>query len=309
MSWAAHELESYVLQKHVKVRISYIAVLFGCLLPDFFTKLPVYGLHIGDVELIKAKTPYKYHRGWPGVGPTHSLLWAFLISTLVLLIWRNRAWFLGILIGTAAHVLTDTFDSVGTMVFFPFTTQHYSTGMWAYASQQGRYGDAAAYYSSLGGVWDVFWLLVALTGAGVLGRRYFHEKVLPNDPGAWAWLKRTFGLNDSAMVAAYRAWFVYGACRIFAWFAWARLLNPNRGTEVVDFSWGGPSWVDKVSYPFPGWGTFLQNTAVGMLGWTITVIVCWRLFGRKLWDRAAAREVEREARARRELGLAPAPAT
>jgi membrane-bound metal-dependent hydrolase YbcI (DUF457 family) len=306
VSWAAHELESYVLQKHVKVRISYIAILFGCLLPDFFTKLPVYGLHIGNMELIKAKTPYKYHRGWPGVGPTHSLLWAFLISTLVLLIWRNRAWFLGILIGTAAHVLTDTFDSVGTMVFFPFTTQHYSTDMWAYASQQGRYGDAAAYYSSLGGVWDLLWLLIALTGAGVLSRKYFRETVLPNDPGAWAWMKRTFGLNDSAMVAAYRAWFVYGACRIFAWFAWARLLNPNRGKEVLDLTWGGPDWVDKVSYPFPGWGTFLLHTAIGVVGWTVTVVVGWRLFGRRLWDRAAEQEAQREAKAMRELGLAPA---
>ncbi|MGI8664221.1 MAG: metal-dependent hydrolase [Acidimicrobiales bacterium] len=308
MSWAAHELESYVLQKHVKAKISYIAVLFGCLLPDFFTKLPVYGLHIGDVELIKAKTPYKYHRGWPGVGPTHSLLWAFLISTLVLVVWRNRAWFLGILIGTAAHVFTDTFDSVGTMVFFPFTTEHYSTGMWAYAAQQGRYGDAAAYYSSLGGVWDVFWLLIALTGAGVLGRKYFREQVMPNDPGAWAWLKRTFGLNDSAMLAAYRAWFVYGTARIFAWFAWARLLNPERGKEVLDLSWGGPSWVEKVSYPFPGWGTFLLHTTIGILGWTVTVVVGWRWFGRRLWVRAARKEAERDTAAMRELGL-PEPAT
>ncbi len=293
MSWAAHELESYVLQKHVKVKASYVALLFGCLLPDFFTKLPVYGLHIGNLELIKASTPYRYHRGWPGVGPTHSLLMAFVASLLALGIWKNRAWCVGLLVGTTAHVLTDTFDSVGTMIFFPFTTQHYSTDMWAYASQQGRYGDAAAYYSSLGGVWDVFWFFVVLTGASVLSRRYFEETVVPNDPGAWAWLQRTFGMNNSALLAAYRAWFIYGACRIVAWFAWARLLNPARGTEVIDLSWGGPYWVQKVSYPFPGWGTFALHTVIGVVGWTITVILGWRLFGRRLWDRAAAHEVAR----------------
>jgi len=30
MSWAAHELESYFLQKHVKVKVSYLAILLGC---------------------------------------------------------------------------------------------------------------------------------------------------------------------------------------------------------------------------------------------------------------------------------------
>lgn len=153
MSWAAHELESYFLQEHLKSRfktkISYLAVLLGCLLPDLLTKLPVYGLNIGNMTLIKAGEPWKYHRGWPGVGPTHSLLFIVLVSLLLLAWKKNRAWAFGLLIGGVAHVLTDCFDSVGTMLFFPFTTQLYSTGMWAYAAQAGRYGDASAYYSSL----------------------------------------------------------------------------------------------------------------------------------------------------------------
>ena len=32
MSWAAHELESYFIQKHTKARISYLAILLGGLL-------------------------------------------------------------------------------------------------------------------------------------------------------------------------------------------------------------------------------------------------------------------------------------
>ena len=170
MSWAAHELESYFLQKHTKIRVSYLAILLGCLAPDF-TKFHVYGLDIGPIHLKAAKHPYEYHRGWPGVGPTHSLMFGVFLFVFVLLVFRSKQWALGLLIGQWAHVLTDICDSVGTMVFFPFSTQHYTIGMWAYAAQQGKYGDAAAYYSSLGGVWDFFWLLMVLTGFQVLTRR------------------------------------------------------------------------------------------------------------------------------------------
>jgi membrane-bound metal-dependent hydrolase YbcI (DUF457 family) len=285
MSWAAHELESYVIQKHLKTKVSYLAILLGCLAPDLLTKLPVYGLNIGDVTLIKASFPAKYHRGWPGVGPTHSLLFATLIPVIVLAVVRNRAWFVGLLAGIWSHVLTDCFDSVGTMLFFPFTQQHYSTGMWAYASQAGRYGDAAAYYSSFGGVWDLAWLLVVLANRKVLARSYFFTKVVPEDP-AWGWLKRRFRMSDRAMLACYRAFFFYGACRIFAWFAWARLFNPERGTQRLDWSWSGPDWVESVAFPARDWGVFAANTARGVVGLAIVFSLCWFAFVRRLWARA-----------------------
>jgi membrane-bound metal-dependent hydrolase YbcI (DUF457 family) len=288
MSWAAHELESYVLQKHISAKISYLAILLGCLLPDLFTKLPVYGLQIGDLTLIKAAEPWKYHRGWPGVGPTHSLLFIVIVA-LLLLAWRkNRAWALGLLIGGVAHVLTDCFDSVGTMLFFPFTTQHYSTGMWAYASQEGRYGDASAYYSSLGGVWDFLWVCIAVGGPKVFTRAFFLDKVVGDDP-AWGWLQRRFRLSDTVLLAVYRAYFVYGACRVFGWFIWARLLNPNRGEQVLDWSWGGPSWVDKAPdfQTADTWAGFIGNTLLGAAGVTVSAWLLWRLVGRRLWERAA----------------------
>jgi len=285
VSWAAHELESYFLQKHVKLKVSYIAVLLGCLLPDLFTKLPVYGWQIGSFTL-KAKVPYKYHRGWPGAGFTHSLSFGLLVGLIVLAIWKNRAWFVGILIGQAAHVFTDICDSVGTMVFWPATTQHYTIGMWAYASQAGRYGDAAAYYSSLGGVWDLLWLFLAIIGWRVFTRDFFFGRVVPDDP-AWGWLRRKFALSDRAMVALYRAFFIYGGCRIFGWTLWARFHNPERGVQTVDYRWGGPSFVDKVVIPGEGWGTFLQNTLIGMAGSAIICFVMWKLIGRKLWARAS----------------------
>jgi membrane-bound metal-dependent hydrolase YbcI (DUF457 family) len=289
MSWAAHEFESYVLQKHLHLRLSYLAVLLGCLLPDLFTKLPVYGLHVGNLELLKADFPAQYHRGWPGVGLTHSLAFAVVAALLVLAATRSRAWAVGLLVGASAHVLTDTFDSVGTMVFFPFTTQHYSVDAWAYAAQQGRYGDAAAYYSSLGVVWDVVWMAVALAGVRVFTRGFFAEQVEPADP-AWGWMRRRLRAGDDLLLAMYRAWFVYGAARVVAWFLWARLLNPQRGVETVDLSWGGPAWVEKVAFPAASWADLLQSTAVGLAGLTAAVVVLWLVVGRSLWARAAEAE-------------------
>jgi len=282
VSWAAHELESYFLQKHIKAKVSYLAVLLGCLLPDFFTKLPVYGLHIGNLTYLKASFPAKYHRGWPGVGFTHSLAFGVVVAIVVLWRTKNRAWALGLMIGVFAHVLTDTFDSVGTMLFFPFTTQHYSTDMWAYAAQQGRYGDAAAYYSSLGGVWDFFWLLMAVSGFRVFSREYFFSTVVPND-SVWDWMRNRFDMSERAMVAVYRAYFVYGGCRIFAWFLWARLIDH----APLDWSWGGPYWVQKVSFPAANWGVWFENTGRGLAGMAAALALLWIFVGRRLWEQAA----------------------
>ena len=286
MSWAAHELESYFIQKHTSAKVSYLAILLGCLLPDLMTKLPVYGVRIGSFSF-KAAVPAEYHRGWPGVGFTHSLLFGVLVAGLVLWATGNRAWFLGLLLGQWAHVLTDTFDSVGTMVFFPFTTQHYTTGMWAYAAQAGRYGDASAYYSSLGGVWDFIWLCLALTGYQVFSRDFFFRVVVPNDPGVWGWLRRRFGLSSTAMLALYRCYFIYGGCRMFAWFIWSRLIEK----DPLDWSWGGPFWVEKAPTTSTPVADYLRNTAVGAVGLTVALYLLWRVVGQRLWRRAERREL------------------
>jgi hypothetical protein len=131
----------------------------------------------------------------------------------------------------------------------------------------------------------MFWLLLALIGWKVFTRDFFFGHVVPNDP-AWGWLRRKFSLSNRAMVALYRAFFMYGASRIFAWTLWARLRNPARGVETVDYTWGGPSFVDKVVLHGEGWGTFLQNTAVGVIGSAFIIAAVWHLVGRRLWVRA-----------------------
>lgn len=277
MSWAAHELESYILHKHTKIQVSYIAILVGCLSPDMLTKLPVYGLEIGNL-VIKPDDPWEYHRGWPGVGPTHSLMFAVLLGLLVLWVFKSREWSLGLLIGTAAHVLTDVFDSVGTMVFFPFTEQHYTTSMWAYAAQAGRYGDAAAYYGSLGLVWDLFWLALLLLNYKSLRSSYFFQHVAPGDP-AWAWLRRRMGAPDRVLLALYRCYFFYGACRIFGWTLWAHGIEG----APMDWSWNGPYWVDKATVEDVTLLELGRSTLIGLTGLIASSWLLWLLLARRLW--------------------------
>jgi hypothetical protein len=80
----------------------------------------------------------------------------------------------------------------------------------------------------------------------------------------------------------YRAYFYYGACRIFAWFFWARWIDK----VPLDLSWGGPNWVNKV----PGYHysllSFTLNTLVGVVGLAVSMFLLWRWLGRRWWDRA-----------------------
>ena len=270
MSWAAHELESYVIQRHAPVPISYLGVLAGTLLPDLATKLWVYGFSIGGHH-IGVADPARFHRGWPGLGFTHSLAFGMLVAALVLWRTRNTAWGLGILVGQWAHALTDVNDSVGTMLFFPFSTAHFSTGMWAYAATEGRHGDAAAYYSSLGGAWDVAWLIVALGSWRVLSAEHFYTEVATADSG-WTWLKARFSLPDVVVVAAYRAYFLYGASRIVAWTIWAHAVEGS----PWDLRWGGPWFVERVEMASTSGAGLAVATAVGTVGLAAMGAVLWR---------------------------------
>ena len=152
MSWAAHDLEPYVIQKHLGNKVTFVPLFIGSVAPDLFTKWFVYGVGLAGWEL-KADNPAKFHRGWPGVGFTHSrrsaCSWGCCSSDLPQqgrgLQLRDRQW---------AHAFTDMGDTVGTMLFFPFTDHLFAVGAWAYAGQTGRYVDAGAYFSGLGFVWD-----------------------------------------------------------------------------------------------------------------------------------------------------------
>jgi glycerophosphoryl diester phosphodiesterase/membrane-bound metal-dependent hydrolase YbcI (DUF457 family) len=222
---------------------------------DSLSKIWVYGFNINGHHY-GASDPADFHRGWPGAGFTHSMAFGALVATLVWLAGRNRAWgvpwAIGIVVGQWAHVLTDTNDTKGTLLLFPFTTHDFSVGTWAYGAQVGKHEDAAAYYSSLGFAMDVLWLIILVVYARkVLSREYFTDFIRPADPGAWGWLGRR--LSDDALVAIYRGLFVFALARLISWTLWAHLIDGHSW----DLSWGGPDWLPKVppSHQSVGWYT------------------------------------------------------
>src|SRR5207248_703542 len=119
MSWAAHDLEPYVVQRHLGRKIAFFPLLFGSYAPDMFTKWFVYGVGFFGHE-VKASNPAQFHRGWPGFGFTHSLVFGALLALIIFGVWRKPVIAYSFLIGHWAHSLTDTGDTVGTMLFFPF---------------------------------------------------------------------------------------------------------------------------------------------------------------------------------------------
>jgi hypothetical protein len=216
------------------LKLAFVPLLIGSYAPDMMSKWFVYGIHIGGWDL-KASDPVQFHRGWPGVGFTHSLLYGVVIAFLI---WRfagSKTWAISFLIGQWAHAITDTGDTVGTMLFFPWTI-HIHFGAWAYAGQTGRVTDAAAYFSGLGAVWDAVWIVYGIFSWRVLTRSYFEQHVYTADK-SWAWANRY--LPRTALLVIYRAAFFYGTSRWIAWTLWAHAVHHY----PYDLSWGGPHWV------------------------------------------------------------------
>lgn len=270
MSWAAHQFETYVLQKHLgeAASISYLAIVAGDAAPDFFSKVWVYGVTI-DGRHIGASDPANFHRGWPGAGFTHSLAFGVVLALVFWLVARPRpwasSWALGLLVGQWAHAITDINDSKGTMLLFPFTTHGFSIGTWAYGAQVGKYADAAAYYSSLGLAMDLLWLVLVLCTWRVLTRDYFTRIVRAGDPVAWGWLGRW--LPDHALLAVYRAMFVYGVARMISWTTWAHALEEY----AWDMSWTGPGWLPQVAPSEQTWAWAVR----GVLGVGLAMGLLW----------------------------------
>jgi membrane-bound metal-dependent hydrolase YbcI (DUF457 family) len=272
VSWAAHEFENYFLQKKAGLRASFLGIVVGTFAPDLFTKSLVYA----------SDNPAKFHRGWPGVGFTHSFIFGVAFALVVLALTRSRSWALGILIGQWAHVATDIADSAGVMPFFPFSIEPVSINMWKHAAAEGRYGDAAAYYSSLGVVWDLFWLSVTLVFAsGALKREYFRQVVVPADPRVWGWIHRTFRLPEQALLLIYRGFLFYGIGRMLSWFLYARWRVHTPFQPV----WGGPRYLNGNDLSDAGPLEVIVRTSIGGVLFALFLWACWRLFVRRLWER------------------------
>jgi membrane-bound metal-dependent hydrolase YbcI (DUF457 family) len=243
MSWAAHDLEPYLIRLKIGAAISLPFCLLGSYSPDILTKWAVYGLDFsGDNHL--TSDPVQLHRGWPGLGFTHSLLFGVVVAALILWLSKSRMWAVSFLIGNWAHVLSDTLDSVGVMALFPFTTWHMHFGVWEYVGQVGRRGDAIAYYTSLGGVWDLLWAAWLLWNWRMLTSEYFHTNIAPRDH-FWTWLGRR--ASTAVVLTVYRTSAFFGFASIIGWFIWALFVNEFQ--PHLDWSFGGPQWAPRVGPP------------------------------------------------------------
>lgn len=302
MSWAAHQFEIYAVQAHLpkkmQGKVSFFGIYLGDFTPDFLAKFWVYGITINGTHY-GSSVPHQWHRGWPGMGITHTLFFGIIVGALLWLWKRDRALTIGYLLGFAAHALTDVNDSVGTMLLFPFTTLNFTLQTWAYAAtiDGGKYLDAAAYYSSFGLLMDLFWLVVVLCSWRVLTREYWRTNVVPGDPHRWAALSRI--LPERGLVALYRATFFYGLCRMIAWSGWAHFVarptidGVERRGYPMDWSWNAPWWLEARSLPH-------------VAPWLVVPCVGLLLFGvyfgaSRLWEpmgRAQDRARERRAASR-----------
>ena len=272
MSWAAHEFENYFLQKHVGLKVSFFGIVLGTFLPDLFTKWLVY----------QSDDPAQFHRGWPGVGFTHSFAFGFAFAVLILALTRSRSWALGVLIGQWAHVLTDVADTAGVMPFFPFSTENVTISMWKHAAASGRHGDAAGYYSSLGGVWDLFWfLMVVLFAREALRADYFRRVVVPADARTWSFLHRRVRLSENGLLVVYRAYFLYGLGRMVSWFLYARFEVKT----PFQPAWGGPHYLPGNDLSDAGPLEVIVRTTIGGVLFAGFVWLCWVTFVRRLWNR------------------------
>ena len=130
MSWAAHQFEIYAVHAHLPAKmrgkVSFWGIFLGDFVPDFLSKFWVYGITINGTRY-GADVPHRWHRGWPGMGMTHTLFFGLLLAAALWSWKRNRAFTVGFVLGFAAHALTDINDSVGTMLLFPFTTINWTS--------------------------------------------------------------------------------------------------------------------------------------------------------------------------------------
>lgn len=292
MSWVSHDLEPYVIQRYMGKKVAFVPLLIGSYAPDLATKWFVYG--VGALGLhLQASDPARFHRGFPGVGFTHTPMFGLLVAGLIYLVWRNKLWAVSFLVGQWVHAFTDICDSLGVMLAFPFSTHIYSIGLWPYAAEAGRLGDAAAYFSGPALVWDGLWVVLAIASWRVLTKDYFREVIAPTD-SFWGWAGRR--LPETALLALYRTSFFYGIARWTAWILWVHVMN----AFAFDLTWGGPHWQPGIkSAELNGGGTSWQLLLVALAvtltcGLTYLRItghapsrLLWRRLGRRL-ARAAA---------------------
>lgn len=141
MCWLAHVTEQFVFKKHgLKLDLRWLLV--GGLAPDVFGLLKV-GIYTGLIAM-------EQHRGQQ-LGTFHTPFFGLLLTLGVYLVYTRRASWkptlgakltaVSVLVGQWSHIVSDSFDSKGCMLFYPFSKVRYPLSLWEYRADRGFVND------------------------------------------------------------------------------------------------------------------------------------------------------------------------
>ena len=210
------------LPRRMRGGVSFWAVAAGDFLPDFLSKFWVYGITIGERHY-GASVPHQWHRGWPGMGVTHTVTFGLVVAAFVWLWRRNRAVTVGVALGCVVHVVADLGDTAGVMLLFPFSTASFTLALWAYGATSAAGSTWTPRRTTAASAWSP-------TSSGCSGsscswraltRDHWLAEVVPAEPGLW---RRLGTMPERALLALYRGLFFFGLCRMIAWTLWAHVL-------------------------------------------------------------------------------------
>jgi membrane-bound metal-dependent hydrolase YbcI (DUF457 family) len=166
MSVTAHLTEQFVLKKHFnKLNIRWL--ILGSYIPDGW-----------GIDRLFMLFNTAMHRDI-GFGWLHSLSLPVLISLPIYFLFGRWA-FISFLLSVELHVLTDTLDSLGVMLFWPFDTTKYSLDIWPWYDQ-GTLVDLRIYFTypsslafeSIFLIWAVYLIIKEGNGSFVKGLKNF----------------------------------------------------------------------------------------------------------------------------------------
>ena len=133
MSVTAHLTEQFILKKHFP-KLNFKWLLLGAYFPDGW-----------GLDRIFMMFDVRTHRdicfGW-----THSLTLPVLLALPVYFIFGRWA-FVSFVFSMLLHVATDTFDSLGVMLFWPFDSTKYSLDFFPWYDK-GTLTDLYGYYTA-----------------------------------------------------------------------------------------------------------------------------------------------------------------
>ena len=151
MSWLAHFTEQVVFKKHMP-KLDLRWLLIGGMAPD--------ALGLLKILIYTRVLEYEQHRGME-FGAMHTLFFGFLIAGIVYFYYLRKnnwirndvaiMWSVSVLIGEFSHIISDSFDSKGCMLFWPYLTEQYGIGFWEYRAHYGLSNDFM--YFHWGNVW------------------------------------------------------------------------------------------------------------------------------------------------------------